>query len=142
MNLKKILLANGIFLMAIFIILISQYFIPELTGFLSTTNAKMVELMVLLIWILGAIVVPAGFFVWGLTEQSELESQIFLAMTGILYGFFYLLFLYFGWFMINAVSPFMTSGLEKGIYWIGIFELIIFNVIAVPIFAVIEARKQ
>ena len=96
---------------------------------------------VIITWILAFLVVPTALIILGLTEQDKHESGVIQITFAFLYPIFMIAIAYFTWGWNATISSQYTYDILFGLYWIGLFLVWTLNIIVVPAYNIIQAKK-
>lgn len=149
MDIKRLLIGTAIFFLGYFLSITLHAIIPLFVETYNSPNnineeksniAGIIEIGVIIIYLLGMIGVPIGFYISGLHE-SESDKHVFGMLGGILWFFFTVLLLYFGWFMIRAMGNSIDDTLLAGIFWAGCINILLWNLIIIPGYVINKARN-
>lgn len=144
-NIKKTVIGTGTFLLGYFVCLILQHVIPALMDVveasLGNTVSGIMWFGTIIIWVLAMVVIPIGYIIWGILEETEMKNPVFGFATSALYFVFALAFTYFTWYMITPLQSMFSYPLLIGLFWTGLISLWVLNVIAVPTYLIIETKR-
>lgn len=140
-NMKLVLFGTGSFLIGLFYVLLSQHIFPPLIAFLGSDLQDILWFGVIITWILALIVVPIGFFVFGLKEENEKYHDISGLIVGILFLVFSLGIVYVTWYWNVTFTASLEDNFLLILYWIGYLSVWLFNIIIVPTYLIINSKQ-
>lgn len=141
-NLITVTKGASSFFVGYLISIISYYVAPTMLElYTNTTHEGIMWFGLILVWIIGMIVVPAGWIVQGLREDKEEERSLFGVASGVVYFVIAILLTVLGWFMISALNSMITENLFKAIFWVGLLTTWALTVIVAPATKIINSSK-
>lgn len=140
MEFLKAISGNGIFFLGTLLGIIIQELVPTFINILGTEQQGIISLGIILMWIIALIVVPTGYFIWGLTSEKEDIPPFFKAMASIILALFTLALLYYGWFIVTAMYGFISDTTLRICYWAGLIICLAFDIVIIPVVTI--AKKN
>lgn len=150
---KKILLGTGAFVLAYFYGAITLHVIPPLIESIENGNAAagvagnntlagILWFGLIITWFIAFIIMPIALKTWGLTTKENEENPILGISIALAWAMFTLAISYFGWYWIEPLSNSLsTYTILQACFWIGLLLVWVSNVIVIPAYLIIEAKK-
>lgn len=147
-NIYKSLIASGTFLIGYGYTALSQFIYPPLltTLPLGDTLEGLVWFGIILTWALTMIIIPVGFWYYGLTESSGIDNPVFKATLGGLWFIMGLAFTYFTYSWTTPLTASYTATYPNiqiiltALFWIGLILTWVANIIVIPAKLIIESK--
>lgn len=142
MDYKKMLAGTGAFLIGYMFAIVTQYVIPTLIDQIdSSTIRGLIWLGTMFSWTLTLIVIPLGLYVWGLTNKEQSNNPIFSIAIAVIWCLFSIALTWATAYWLTPLTgailyPYITVN-----FWLGLITVWIFNIVAIPAYTIIEAKR-